>query len=151
MSDVLTHRYVGPIDGSTHGKPGLKTWGVSMLALAMLAGGVVIGPRLLTHPAQHAPSAPPGVGFKDGDIVHKGDLLFQIDPTPYQIRVSQTAAALVAARARLELATREAWRAHTLAQTNAGSAQAADQRDTDARAAQAAVDQAEAQVRDALF
>jgi RND family efflux transporter MFP subunit len=190
MSDALTPRYAGPNLGTTHGKPGLKTWGVSMLALAVLAGGVVIGPRLLTHPAQHTPSAPPSVavsaplqrdiasrlqflgqfsavdqvelraqvggtltriGFKDGDIVHKGDLLFQIDPTPYQIRASQTAAALVTARARLDLATREAWRARTLAQTNAGSAETADQRATDARAAQAAVDEAEAQVRDALF
>jgi multidrug efflux pump subunit AcrA (membrane-fusion protein) len=26
------------------------------------------------------------IGFKDGDIVHRGDLLFEIDPTPYQIR-----------------------------------------------------------------
>src|ERR1700756_3589228 len=28
------------------------------------------------------------IGFKDGDIVHKGDLLFVIDPTPYQIKLS---------------------------------------------------------------
>src|ERR1700722_11934503 len=29
------------------------------------------------------------IGFKDGDVVHKGDLLFEIDPTPYEIKLSQ--------------------------------------------------------------
>src|ERR1700679_3136942 len=28
------------------------------------------------------------IGFKDGDIVQKGDLHFQIDPTPYEIKLS---------------------------------------------------------------
>ena len=32
------------------------------------------------------------IHFKDGDIVHKGDLLFVIDPEPYQIRMSQAQA-----------------------------------------------------------
>ena len=32
------------------------------------------------------------IGFKDGDIVHKGDLLLVIDPTPYQIKLSQATA-----------------------------------------------------------
>ncbi|MFP3693901.1 biotin/lipoyl-binding protein, partial [Burkholderia sp. SIMBA_048] len=26
-----------------------------------------------------------GIHFRDGDIVHKGDLLFTIDPVPYEI------------------------------------------------------------------
>ena len=30
------------------------------------------------------------IGFKDGDIVSKGALLFLIDPTPYQIKLSET-------------------------------------------------------------
>jgi hypothetical protein len=29
------------------------------------------------------------IHFKDGDIVHKGDLLFVIDPVPYEIKLSQ--------------------------------------------------------------
>src|SRR6516165_4298271 len=30
-----------------------------------------------------------GIHFKDGDIVHQGDLLFTIDPRPYEIRLAQ--------------------------------------------------------------
>ena len=77
------------------------------------------------------------IGFKDGDIVHKGDLLFEIDPTPYQIKLSEATARLESALARLDLANRESMRASTLARTGAGSVQAADQRATDQRAAQA--------------
>jgi multidrug efflux system membrane fusion protein len=91
------------------------------------------------------------IGFKDGDIVHKGDLLFEIDPTPYQIKLSEATAQLESARARLDLANRESMRATTLARTAAGTVQTADQRATDQRAAQAAVDKAEALVRDARF
>jgi RND family efflux transporter MFP subunit len=91
------------------------------------------------------------IGFEDGDIVHKGDLLFEIDPTPYQIKLSEVTAQLESARARLDLANREAMRASTLARTGAGSVQAADQRGAEQRAAQAAVNEAEARVRDALF
>src|SRR3981081_4536349 len=78
------------------------------------------------------------IGFEDGDIVHKGDLLFEIDPTPYQIKLSEATAQLESACARLDLANREAMRASTLARTGAGSVQAADQRVAEQRAAQAA-------------
>ena len=91
------------------------------------------------------------IGFKDGDIVHKGDLLFAIDPTPYQIKLSEATAQLASARARLDLANRESVRASTLAQTGCGSVETADQRAADQRAAQAAVDEAEAHIRDAQF
>ena len=47
------------------------------------------------------------VGFKDGDIVHEGDLLFAIDPTPYQIKLSEATAQLESAHAQLDLASRE--------------------------------------------
>ncbi|MEA1672831.1 efflux RND transporter periplasmic adaptor subunit [Nitrospirillum sp. BR 11163] len=91
------------------------------------------------------------IGFKDGDIVHKGDLLFQIDPTPYQIRLSQAEAALASARSRLELANRELTRADALQKTGAGSVQSTDQKNAEQRAAQAAVDAAQAAIRDAQF
>jgi membrane fusion protein, multidrug efflux system len=91
------------------------------------------------------------IGFKDGDVVHKGDLLFTIDPTPYQIKLSEATAQLESARARLDLANREAFRADTMKQTGYGSVETADQRAADRRAAQAAVDNAEALVRDAQF
>ena len=91
------------------------------------------------------------IGFKDGDIVHKGDLLFVIDPTPYQIKLSEATARLTSAEARLDLANREAYRADTMKQTGYGSIETADQRAADQRAAQAAVDNAQALVRDAQF
>ena len=91
------------------------------------------------------------IHFKDGDIVHKGDLLFVIDPEPYQIHMSQAQASLEAAKARLDLASRELARAQTLKATDAGSAQSVEQRLADKLAAQAAVDGALAQVHDARF
>ena len=91
------------------------------------------------------------IHFKDGDIVHKGDLLFVIDQEPYQIRMSQAQAQLEAAKARLDLATHELTRAQTLKATDAGSTENVEQRVADELAAQAAVDGAQAQVRDARF
>jgi RND family efflux transporter MFP subunit len=91
------------------------------------------------------------IGFEDGDIVHKGDLLFEIDPTPYQIKLSEATAQLESAHARLDLASRELVRAETLKRTGFGTIENADQRAAQQRAAQAAVDEAEALVRDARF
>ena len=91
------------------------------------------------------------IHFKDGDIVHKGDLLFTIDPRPYEIRLAQANAQLETATARLLLADRELTRAQALQRTLSGTAQNVDQRTADQRAAQAAVDDANAQIRDAQF
>jgi hypothetical protein len=55
-----------------------------------------------------------GIHFKDGDIVHQGDLLFTIDPRPYEIRLAQAKAQLETANARLVLAGRELHRAEVL-------------------------------------
>src|ERR1700736_3887123 len=57
------------------------------------------------------------IRFKDGDIVHKSDLLFVIDPVPYEIRLAQATAQLESAAARLELANRELARAQALKRT----------------------------------
>jgi RND family efflux transporter MFP subunit len=172
-------------------KPGLRAWGGSLLALGVVAGGIIVGPQIISPAAPPAVAAqPPSVavsaplqrdvaarleflgqfsavqqvelrpqvggtltqiGFKDGDIVHKGDLLFQIDPTPYQIKLSEAAAQVESAHARLDLANRELVRANSLKQTGAGSVESADQKAAEQRAAQAAVDNAVAAVRDAQF
>jgi RND family efflux transporter MFP subunit len=91
------------------------------------------------------------IGFKDGDIVEKGDLLFEIDPTPYQIKLSEATAQLKSAVAHLDLANREKLRATTLGRSGAGTIQSVDQRNAEYQAAEAAVDNARAVVRDAQF
>ncbi|MGE5147487.1 MAG: efflux RND transporter periplasmic adaptor subunit, partial [Candidatus Eiseniibacteriota bacterium] len=91
------------------------------------------------------------IHFKDGDIVHKGDVLFTIDPVPYQIKLEMAEAQLSAATARLALAERELYRARTLKRSDFGTAQNVDQRTADLQSAQAAIDDAKAQIRDAKF
>ena len=92
-----------------------------------------------------------GIHFKDGDIVHQGDLVFTIDPRPYEIRLAQTTAQLETASARLELAKPELWRAQVLKRADFGTAQNVDQRTADLQTAQASIDDAKAQIRDAQF
>src|SRR5262245_14163961 len=88
-----------------------------------------------------------GIHFKDGDIIHQGDLLCTIDARPYEIRLSQANALLETASARLVLAGRELYRATELATKAVGTEQAVDRRTADERAQQAAVDDAKAQIR----
>jgi RND family efflux transporter MFP subunit len=191
MDNIFTEVEVRKLSAPRPSKPGVKAWAGSLVALGLIAAGVIAGPRLLAPSAdQAAIVAPPVVtvsapiqqdvdtrlqflgqfsavdqvelraqvggtltqiGFKDGDVVHKGDLLFTIDPTPYQIKLSEATAQLESARARLDFANREAFRADTMKQTGYGSVETADQRAADRRAAQAAGDNAEALVRDAQF
>ncbi len=92
-----------------------------------------------------------GIHFKDGDIVHQGDLLFTIDARPYEIRLAQATAQLETASERLELAKHELWRAQELKRTDFGTMQKVDQRTADLQATQASVDNAKAQIRDAQF
>lgn len=92
-----------------------------------------------------------GVYFRDGDIIHKGDLLFTIDARPYEIKLAQAKAQLETASARLVLADRELNRAQVLVTKSFGTEQTVDQRAADQRSAQAAVDDARAQIRDAEF
>jgi len=92
-----------------------------------------------------------GIHFKDGDIVHQGDLLFTIDSGPYEIRLAQATAQLETGSARLELAKPELWRAQELKRTDFGTMQAVDQRMADLQTAQASIDEAKAQIRDAQF
>jgi membrane fusion protein, multidrug efflux system len=92
-----------------------------------------------------------GIYFKDGDIVPKGDPLFTIDARPYEIKLAQANAQLETANARLALADRELSRAQQLKRSNFGTEQTVDQRTADQQSAQAAVDDAKAQIRDAEF
>jgi hypothetical protein len=58
MSDVITRRDAGPIAGQHSPRLGGKAWGVSLLALGLIAGGVIAGPGLLSPPAGAAAPAP---------------------------------------------------------------------------------------------
>lgn len=92
-----------------------------------------------------------GIYFKDGDIVHRGDLLFTIDPAPYEIRLAQAKAQLESATARLDLANRERDRAEKLLDAHAISREEFDTRSSEQHSSQAAIDAAKAQIRDAQF
>jgi RND family efflux transporter MFP subunit len=66
------------------------------------------------------------INFEDGQIVKKGDLLFEIDPRPYQAALDGAQAQLASANASLELATKEYNRAVSLARSNAASREEVD-------------------------
>lgn len=87
--------------------------------------------------------------FEDGQIVHKGDPLFVIDPRPFQIRLDQAVAQLQTAQAKEALSQAELWRAQQLKRTDFGSAENVDTRAADERSSQAAIDAAKAAISDA--
>jgi RND family efflux transporter MFP subunit len=89
------------------------------------------------------------IAFEDGQIVHKGDLLFAIDPRPFQIRLDQAVAQLQGAQAKEALSQAELWRAQQLKRTDFGSAENVDTRAADERGSQAAIDAAKAAISDA--
>jgi RND family efflux transporter MFP subunit len=89
------------------------------------------------------------IHFKDGQIVHKGDLLFVIDRRPYEIKLEQAQAALQTATARVALASNQLSRAQSLRHNDFATQETVDQRTNDQDASQAAVADAKARVRDA--
>jgi RND family efflux transporter MFP subunit len=87
------------------------------------------------------------IHFKDGAIVKKGDLLFVIDPRPYQAEVDRVRAELQLAQARLELAKSDYARAQKLLQFRAMSQEEADTRAATERQAQESVAAGQAAVK----
>ncbi|OKO71555.1 hemolysin secretion protein D [Bradyrhizobium sp. AS23.2] len=83
------------------------------------------------------------VEFKDGAIVHAGDLLYVIDPRPFEAVALQAQGLLDDARAKAELAKRDLDRGLNLVQTSAVSEQVVDQRRQALQAAHAAETQAD--------
>lgn len=89
------------------------------------------------------------IPFKEGNLVKKDDLLFVIDPRPYQAALDQAAGQLKQAQAQKELSDRNFGRAQTLQATKVSSkeefdqaATARNQGDAQVSTAQAAVDAA---------
>jgi RND family efflux transporter MFP subunit len=87
------------------------------------------------------------IHFTDGQIVHKGDLLFVIDPRPYQIQLEQAQASVLTARAQLALADKEVHRIAALQNSGAVTPEQLDERVQQQAAAQAAVETANAAVQ----
>ncbi|MFP3515639.1 efflux RND transporter periplasmic adaptor subunit [Pseudomonas sp. SIMBA_077] len=86
------------------------------------------------------------VAFTEGALVKKGDVLFQIDPRPFQAAVRQLEAELQQARANATRSENEAQRGERLRQSNAISAELAESRSTASQAARAAVAAIQAQL-----
>ncbi|SDU95825.1 multidrug efflux RND transporter periplasmic adaptor subunit MexE [Pseudomonas mucidolens] len=86
------------------------------------------------------------VAFTEGALVKKGDLLFQIDPRPFQAEVRRLEAQLAQTRAAASRSENEAKRGERLRQSNAISAELADSRTTAAQEARAAVAGIQAQL-----
>jgi multidrug efflux system membrane fusion protein len=89
------------------------------------------------------------IHFQDGQIVRKGDLLFVIDPRPYEIQLQQATAQRETATAALELADKQIARTARLNRQQIATDDLLDQRAQTQRAAAAAVQAAEAAMRSA--
>lgn len=68
------------------------------------------------------------IKFKDGQQVKKGDVLFVIDPRPYQAVVNQTKAELQAAKNQVDFSSKQLKRAKELIKNNAISQRLLDER-----------------------
>ena len=79
------------------------------------------------------------VGFQEGDEVQKGQLLFEIDPRPYQAALDQAQALLAKDRAQLLNARQEVQRYQQLVQNDLATQEQFDQFKANADAAEAAV------------
>jgi multidrug efflux system membrane fusion protein len=84
------------------------------------------------------------IHFKDGAMVKKGDLLFVIDPRPYQAELDRAKASLNQAETHLEWTQNDLARAERLVKSKAISEEEADSRNKAEREAEAAVQSARA-------
>jgi len=86
------------------------------------------------------------IHFQDGAIVHKGDLLFLIDPRPYEAALRRAEADVDLAESRLALARKNFARAADLLASHAISQEESDIRASNLRQAEASVEEAQAAV-----
>jgi RND family efflux transporter MFP subunit len=89
------------------------------------------------------------IHFEDGQIVHQGDLLFVIDPRPYEATLASMQAQLGQAQAQVDLATRQLGRSAELLKQGYEPQSNTDQRISDLKVATAAVEAAKAGIRSA--
>ena len=89
------------------------------------------------------------IHFEDGQLVKEGDLLFVIDPRPYEATLAAARAQLAQGEAQVELATRQLGRTAELRKKDFEPASTYDQRVSDLKVASAAVESAKAAIRSA--
>lgn len=89
------------------------------------------------------------VHFKDGSLVNKGDLLFTIDPRPFEAELNRAKAQLASAEAQVTYSSANLGRNQRLIQSNAIAHQELDQAENEARSANANLQAAKAAVETA--
>ena len=89
------------------------------------------------------------IRFQDGQQVKAGDVLFVIDPRPYEAIVERDEAAIVSAKSKVVLAKLDQDRAKQLIDSHAIAQSDLDLRDNSVRVAEADVQNAEAQLKQA--
>ena len=87
--------------------------------------------------------------FEEGQLVKKGDLLFVIDPRPFEASLASAKAELVQAEARVELANRQLSRAAQLRQRDFVASSIYDERLQEQRVAAAAAEISKAAIANA--
>jgi membrane fusion protein, multidrug efflux system len=87
------------------------------------------------------------VHFRDGQMLKKGDLLFTIDPRPYQLAVEGARAEVARARAQVQLTENEVERAEGLVRNQTITARDIDQRRANLNVAKAGQAAAEANLQ----
>ncbi len=89
------------------------------------------------------------INFVDGQLVKTGDLLFVIDPRPYQIAVDSAKADVAKAKAQVEVAANDVLRSQQLVESRAITSRDVDQRKAALDVARAQQLSAEAALRNA--
>jgi RND family efflux transporter MFP subunit len=89
------------------------------------------------------------IHFQDGQTVKQGDLLFVIDPRPYEATLAAARAQLAQGTAQMDLAQRQLERSAELRKKDFEPASSYDQRVSELKVAAAAVESAKATIRSA--
>jgi multidrug efflux system membrane fusion protein len=128
---------------------------VELAAVSKIAAPLTIESNGVVEPAQtvmiqgQVSGTIQEVGFEEGDDVQAGQVLFQLDPRPFEAAVRQAEAALARDEATAANARREADRYKTLAEKDYVTKSQADQQASAAAAADATVQASRAAVENA--